>query len=660
MESHRQAFSLKKSDKNEQESVFNSGTRQAAIFSLMTSAEEDGGAGLDLTQALDPHGGGHHHHQHQGHGSGPEGGAPPEVTSGLEEAFATHDEAEAKALLSVVGDAVQGPDVIRDYFGEETAFYFSFLMFYFRSLALPALFGLIIFIVEVVKGITKTVATIVWSLFILLWAIGMLTAWRRRQSHLAAGWRVLDKRVTEGDRPGFRWTSEKETSEGVRYRYFSSWTRFWRSLAAWAVVGLCMAATVTIFMIFIVYLVHRVIEHRIHNTTGANLLSSILNTVLIYIFNFLFHPIAHRLTEWENHRTQSSFRDALYTKIFLYEIINTYFFLFHLAFLRFNCPGEHCIVEVQLELATVFVLLTTVEQAIEVLKPLLLRRHNGDNAASAVTGEYERQVFEGPGADYAELAIQFGFVILLAPAFPLAATIAFINNSIELRTDSFKHLRMFRRARVSSSQGIGIWQSFFNLILIVSFASNAAILAFTSDQLTNSHIAKPPVDAKLARECYDSLVAAAEAAAAAAAGTPPSSSSSSSSVAHRALAALSSSSSSTSSALKEPTPFDRWQSGVYWMWAIGFYHLFLIIKIAMEWLIPDVPEELKFEASLQSRVVKRLMEDIELQEARKRELHTRANKFYERRDSVSSSPQKRPGFAPIALSSRRKGDIDAE
>lgn len=69
--------------------------------------------------------------------------------------------------------------------------------------------------------------------------------------------------------------------------------------------------------------------------------------------------------------------------------------------------------------------------------------------------------------DYAELAIQYGYVTLFVAAFPLAPLLAYISNIVEIRTDGWKLLHAFRRALPLGAQDIGSWMSILQVYLFI-------------------------------------------------------------------------------------------------------------------------------------------------------------------------------------------------
>ncbi|XP_042369485.1 anoctamin-6-like, partial [Plectropomus leopardus] len=81
------------------------------------------------------------------------------------------------------------------------------------------------------------------------------------------------------------------------------------------------------------------------------------------------------------------------------------------------------------------------------------------------------------------MVIQFGFVTLFVASFPLAPILALINNLFEIRVDAWKITTQFRRIVPEKAQDIGAWQPILQGIAILAVATNAMIIAFTSDMI---------------------------------------------------------------------------------------------------------------------------------------------------------------------------------
>jgi hypothetical protein len=86
-------------------------------------------------------------------------------------------------------------DNIAEYFGENIAFYFSYMAFYTRWLVFPAVFGVIVFCFQISSGNLDHWSCIPYSVMVIIWACLMLTFWRQQSSALAYRWGVLDFEV---------------------------------------------------------------------------------------------------------------------------------------------------------------------------------------------------------------------------------------------------------------------------------------------------------------------------------------------------------------------------------------------------------------------------------------------------------------------------------
>ena len=61
------------------------------------------------------------------------------------------------------------------------------------------------------------------------------------------------------------------------------------------------------------------------------ILSAAANLTIIVIFGWIFERIAESLTQFENHRTESDYSNALVVKNFCFQFVNNYFVLFYIG-----------------------------------------------------------------------------------------------------------------------------------------------------------------------------------------------------------------------------------------------------------------------------------------------------------------------------------------
>lgn len=85
--------------------------------------------------------------------------------------------------------------------------------------------------------------------------------------------------------------------------------------------------------------------------------------------------------------------------------------------------------------------------------------------------------------DYAELAVQFGYITLFVVAFPLAPLLAMASNYVEARSDAFKMLTQMQRPEPRGAQDIGRWQTVFLALTCISVITNSAVVSDCSCSL---------------------------------------------------------------------------------------------------------------------------------------------------------------------------------
>ena len=276
------------------------------------------------------------------------------------------------------------------------------------------------------------------------------------------------------------------------------------------------------------------------------LLSAALNLTIIGVYGAVFEALADYLTEWENHRTQSEYDNARVGKNFLFQFVNNYFVLFYIAYLRevedpiskaaHPCLHGNCLPELQIQLIVVFSGKTIGKQLSYTMKPFIFKwkasckankmtkkivkasskgtslmpaamQHameqvttvagaaagnatsdprNHLKALKSVRNPYELQnrlmPYDGTFDDFNDRVIQFGYLVLFAPAFPLAPFLAFVNNVVEIRTSGFKMCFAYQRPKWRARSGIGSWLAVMNVLGFLAVITNASMITFVGDQ----------------------------------------------------------------------------------------------------------------------------------------------------------------------------------
>lgn len=437
---------------------------------------------------------------------------------------------------------------IRDYFGEQIALYFAFLRIYTESLIWPALIGVFTMIGHVVNGVEGNPLTIVYSVAVSFWSVYFLTQWKRRQNELMFLWGTSDFESSESARADFKRRADKiklelNTFTGKKEMVPKNPLEKYGKVAA-SVTVICMFVLVVVFAATIAMWIKLLDDTSLGKT--APVAGSLFNVVCIVVFGKVYEKVAVKLNDWEHHRTQTQYEDAQIMKSFVFQMINNYFALFFIAFMKQGSIGypslgmeernstctlvtvscnieDHgqagcqngemqipsCMTELEIQLIVVFVVKQFALQVVEVGVPLLkaknanrVRNNNIKKAqeeiaeakelgidvpdiGSATVGDQRvLEPYPSVFADYNELAIQFGYSTLFAVAFPLAPLFAVVNNCMEIRSDAYKLCRVHRRPEFQTRQDIGAWETVFETIAVLAVITNSALIGFVGSQMS--------------------------------------------------------------------------------------------------------------------------------------------------------------------------------
>uniref|UniRef100_A0A669E2P9 Anoctamin n=1 Tax=Oreochromis niloticus TaxID=8128 RepID=A0A669E2P9_ORENI len=429
-------------------------------------------------------------------------------------------------------------DHIREYFGEKIALYFAWLGFYTGWLLPASVVGTVIFLIGFWLVATDIPAnelcgsgnsfvmcplcnicsywnyssicvtykagllfdnggTVFLSVFMSLWAITFLEYWKRTCSSLSHRWDCSDfQDIEERPRPEFTAMAPmtmRNPVTGAEEPYFPENKRFNRTLTG------CMVIIIMVSLL---------------KSSIASFSGSVLNLLVILLLSRIYTALAHILTRWEMHRTQTKYEDMFILKVFVFQFVNFYSSPVYIAFFKgrfIGYPGNYntlfgvrnedcgaggCLIDLAQELLVIMVGKQLINNIQEFISPKVKswwqkRKMNpqlkeaGQEAqrqeeASPWEADYQLLVCEGLFSEYLEMVIQFGFITIFVAACPLAPLFALINNWVEVRLDAQKFVTEYRRPVVERAQDIGIWFPILQFIAHMAVLSNAFLIAFTS------------------------------------------------------------------------------------------------------------------------------------------------------------------------------------
>mmetsp|Transcript_10987 Transcript_10987/g.16515 ORF Transcript_10987/g.16515 Transcript_10987/m.16515 type:complete len:692 (+) Transcript_10987:270-2345(+) len=439
-----------------------------------------------------------------------------------------HSPSSARKVLGESMRAIWSPPltVIRDYYGEEVAYYFSFVSFYLQQLAYsPALASVILYFVRIYRKDTIDTCTItpLFGVGMFIWAVTFLGRWRQQENRLAYQWGTFEQHPFSHKvqlRPDFEGELRVSPVTGKMVKYYPQSRRYF-TYAFGFVVSMMLLSVAFFVMILSLNLQGYVHpkhdpfrwtseeQHPFHypflsamSEKGAlfdvdtyfSLIPVVLHVIVIMTLNMIYRSVAEWLTELENHETEANHENSLIFKRFFFEACDAYFALFYLAFY------ERDITKLRGELVSVFLIDTFRRLGVECILPLVTQRlTNGpdeaaaklkkktdevhpDNDNSDIIAQFKKDEYE-IFDDYLEMVIQFGYITLFASAYPMGSFIAIFANMIEFRSDLFKLGKLCKKPRVLRTCHIGSWRLLISCIIWLSALTNCLIFGFTSQQM---------------------------------------------------------------------------------------------------------------------------------------------------------------------------------
>ncbi|XP_030633854.1 anoctamin-7 [Chanos chanos] len=372
--------------------------------------------------------------------------------------------------------------------------------------------------------------TVFFSIFMSLWAVTFLEYWKRTSAILSHRWDCSEfEEVEERPRPEFTAMAPmtvRNPVTGAEEPYFPERRRLNRTLTGNMVIIL-MVSVVLMFLIAII-LYRTILSIIISRSKSsffifsagriASLTGSILNLIVILMLSRLYMYLAQILTRWEMHRTQTKYEDAYILKVFIFQFVNFYSSPVYIAFFkgRFvghpgnyysllgirneDCGSAGCLIELAQELLVIMVgkqIINNVQEFVlpklkawwqkRKLRPVQVDGAGGDLEIGELATPWERDyrllLCEGLFDEYLEMVLQFGFITIFVAACPLAPFFALVNNWVEVRLDAQKFVCEYRRPVAERAQDIGIWLTILQVITYLAVISNAFLIAFTSDFL---------------------------------------------------------------------------------------------------------------------------------------------------------------------------------
>jgi len=244
---------------------------------------------------------------------------------------------------------------IRDYFGAKVAFQFAWNGVYLKGLFMLVLIavlqvGIIFIMNQFGINILNAKQVIGFCIVMALWSKVVQNMYAREEAFFRENWNLTETNLDSIVRPQFIGEDvPSEVDYNITEKVFPRWRKNFRIAVSSTVTFICVVSVAACIFLWMV---------TFEGKMGT--VASVLLAVQIKVFGAIFHWIAVKITNYENHKFQDDYYNSFLWKLFLFEFVNNYSAFFFMTCwgkwrkLDPDCPGGDCLAVLRVQLATTF------------------------------------------------------------------------------------------------------------------------------------------------------------------------------------------------------------------------------------------------------------------------------------------------------------------
>ncbi|MCP8717615.1 MAG: anoctamin [Asgard group archaeon] len=379
---------------------------------------------------------------------------------------------------------------IKHTYGTQIALYFEFIKHYSFWLVLLSILGLFSYVRQNQRFLMA------YSITNLIWGAVFLSSWHRREQHLVNSWGVQNCHLIEDHNTELARVNEKYEEKSTYFHSNNSdGIRFFKQLAF---IPIALGFTAVLVSYQLACFCIEIFLTDIYNGPGKSLLT-LLPTVLISVFvpilTIVYNAVTNIVIKWENHDNAYSKNNSILVKTFVLNFLTGYVPLIITSFiylpfahlvqphlgdiktsiasyvgenrfyskylLQLKNQQEFQINQGRLNNQFFYFIFTNqvIQMILKYALPLILRAvfnfidkvqkkptldTKNDNPDEAVWLHNVRLSLKLPeynvDDDFRGLVMQFGYLALFGPVWPLASIVCIVFNVIFFKLDTFKLL----------------------------------------------------------------------------------------------------------------------------------------------------------------------------------------------------------------------------
>ena len=405
---------------------------------------------------------------------------------------------------------------IRNFYNEEIAYYFLWLTSLVKWLIIPAILGIIVNYSNKIMinpdGSHNHTILLLLSGFLALWGTAFLNYWDQKERIFNYLWGTESFQRSEPDSENFVPDGYVTLVFNRQFPYISATKTICKQLVSYIVLMFMLSVIVIgVYLIFLfkVILIKKYPEYQTH----IGILSAIENTVLIAIMSNLYNYFANKLNDWQNYRKDFQRMNALAVKFILYDLINNFYPLFYIAFIKKStifgkeseqCYGfggnDSCLEEIEIQLYTTLSInfgmnfleigmplfhqgarMIALKKKLEI-KGIKIGDSNNEDVSNLSPHSIDHQMILDEYTDmvgeYSEILVDLGYLLLFGVVAPLVPVLVLLLVYTEKFFDSYKIFFLSRVKLLDQSNGLNIYNTVIRLIVYGGMFSNVAFLIF--------------------------------------------------------------------------------------------------------------------------------------------------------------------------------------
>ena len=365
---------------------------------------------------------------------------------------------------------------IRNFYNEEIAYYFLWITSLVKWLIIPAILGIIVNYSNKIMinpdGSHNHTILLLLSAFLALWGTAFLNYWDQKEKIFNYIWGTESFQRSEPDSEAFVPDGFVTLVFNRQFPYVSATKTICKQLVSYIVLFLMLTAIVIgVYIIFMLKVI--LIKKYPEQQTYIGILSALENTVLIAIMSSLYSMIAYKLNDWQNYRKDFQRMNALAVKFILYDLINNFYPLFYIAFIKKatifgkeaeQCYGfggnDSCLEEIEIQLYTTLSVnfglnfleiglpifhqgarMIALKKKLEI-KGIKLGQSNEDNISALSPHSIDHQMildeYTEMISEYSEILVDLGYLLLFGVVAPLVPFLVLLLVYTEKFFDSYK------------------------------------------------------------------------------------------------------------------------------------------------------------------------------------------------------------------------------